>query len=626
MKKAIICFSAVVMLFCLSGLFVYAGSDDSHDNDAAQYSDSTKDVLLEKTPSVDEAKNVETEDLQKNENKEEKKADSSTEEQLETSDGLGKERIADSDLSKTYPANSWVSIDGKTYYAGADGKLISGVAKISGDYYYFDTDSKELEKNPRWINYQGNIYHSSPGGKLYKERFIHYSVKSNYYLQSNATVARGPVLIGNSLYCADTNTGEILKQARWVNYGNKSYYVNSDGVAYRNRFIHFSVKSRYYLYGDGTVAKGIFKVGSNIYFGDPNTGEVLNKARWIDYAGERYHSNNEGALYKNRSIHYSAASNYYLDSNGKLLKGLFEYGGKTYCGDPQTGEVLKKSRWVDLNGKRYHTDRNGALYKGRFIHYSTASDYYLAGDGSLQKGVVSVGSRLYFADPKTGEIFHKSRWIEYNGNRYMTDTNGMLYAGRFVSDYRGEYYLHSNGRAAKGWSWIGEFQRYFHPETGLMYVNTTVSGIKLGFDGIAMCTPGFVSATRVLDSIGWNLRNAFNYASATNYAHREWRPTDHGIDWLAQQGFNNRIGNCYVQATMFGYMARLMGYDARLIEGDVPSRSGGFTAHSWVEIYQNGSLSGVYDPNFAQHYPGNGYNIRYGQSGTWVYVNHSRYM
>lgn len=496
---------------------------------------------------------------------------------------------------------------------------------VSQVNYYFDPGSKVLEKSPKWINFQGNIYHSAPGGKLYRGRFIHYSTKSNYYLNSNATVARGPVQVGNNIYCADSTTGEILKQARWVNYGNKSYFTNAEGIAYRNRFIHFSVKSHYYMQNDGSVGKGIFNVGPKTYYGDPSTGEVLKKARWIDYAGDRYHSDGEGALYKGRAIHYSASSNYHLDSSGRLMKGFFDQNGKTYYADANTGEVLKKSRWVDYNGNRYHTDGQGALYKARFIHYSSASDYYLGRDGSLQKGVVSTGLRLYFADPSTGEIFHKSRWVDYDGNRYMTDPNGMLYAGRFVSDSRGQYYLHSNGRAAKGWSWVGQFQRYFHPETGLMYVNTTVSGIRLGFDGIAMSTPGFVRASRTLDSIGWSLRSAFDYAVATNYGHREWRPTDHGIDWLALQGFNNRVGNCYVQSIVFAYMARLLGYDARLIEGGVPS-PGYVAPHSWVEIYENGKLSGVYDSGFAQVYPGNGYNIKYGQRGTWVYVNHSRYM
>ena len=63
---------------------------------------------------------------------------------------------------------------------------------------------------------------------------------------------------------------------------------------------------------------------------------------------------------------------------------------------------------------------------------------------------------------------------------------------------------------------------------------------------------------------------------------------------------------------------RELGYDAKQISGSVPLRSGGYGPHSWVEIEINGTTY-VFDPDFTNETKRNGYQITYGQSGTWRY-------
>lgn len=55
----------------------------------------------------------------------------------------------------------------------------------------------------------------------------------------------------------------------------------------------------------------------------------------------------------------------------------------------------------------------------------------------------------------------------------------------------------------------------------------------------------------------------------------------------------------------------------------MPSRSGGATPHSWVEVVINGSTY-VFDPDFTHETGRNGYQISYGTSGTWVYSGYRR--
>ena len=73
-------------------------------------------------------------------------------------------------------------------------------------------------------------------------------------------------------------------------------------------------------------------------------------------------------------------------------------------------------------------------------------------------------------------------------------------------------------------------------------------------------------------------------------------------------------------AATFLYMARVLGYEGNFIEGQVPYRAGGYGPHGWCELNINGTTY-VFDPNFEHDTGRNGYQITYGASGTWKYVN-----
>jgi hypothetical protein len=104
------------------------------------------------------------------------------------------------------------------------------------------------------------------------------------------------------------------------------------------------------------------------------------------------------------------------------------------------------------------------------------------------------------------------------------------------------------------------------------------------------------------------------------YGHNAYMHQDAatGIEWYADFGFTNYKGNCYVMASVFYRMAKLLGYDAYQISGSVPLLAGGYGPHSWVEIKIDGKTY-VYDPDFTNETGRNGYKISYGQSGTWRY-------
>ena len=131
-----------------------------------------------------------------------------------------------------------------------------------------------------------------------------------------------------------------------------------------------------------------------------------------------------------------------------------------------------------------------------------------------------------------------------------------------------------------------------------------------------------------LNQVGWDLRKAFNWSAGMEY----YRMQNYGIGpekddihsvWYANYGFDNKRGNCYVMASTFCYMARLLGYETYYVEGQVPLASGGMGPHGWCEIVIDG-FTYVFDPDFTNNTGRNGFQIYYGMSGTWRYSNYKR--
>ena len=204
-------------------------------------------------------------------------------------------------------------------------------------------------------------------------------------------------------------------------------------------------------------------------------------------------------------------------------------------------------------------------------------------------------------------------------------------------------YVYAKGSFPKGWHYFKDSME--NRPAGWYYINE--NGDKLlgeyEIDGVIYC---FDEVTGLLQqSDGWlkedgawvyykedvevyrfkDLKSVFDWAStAITYKVTDLPPAGESyLEWYADYGFENRYGNCYVMAATFCKVARLMGYEAYLVDGSVPLAVGGVGPHGWVEIVQNGTVY-VCDPNFTNSTKRNGYFITYGTSGTWRYMNFER--
>ena len=405
-------------------------------------------------------------------------------------------------------------------------------------------------------------------------------------------------------------------QTGWIEFEEKKYFARADGFLYKNRVITFG-STWYYMGSDGSVQTGIISAGDKYYYADPKTG-ILKKQCWIEGGEKKYFAGQDGVLYRNRVITFGSTW-YYMGSDGSVQRGIINAKGKYYYGDTKTG-VLKKQSWVEADGKKYFARPDASFYQNCFISFGKTY-YYCGSDGAVAVGEKVVDGVVYHFE-SNGIMKKESGWGEYNGKKYYKNpATGFPYKNQWVSFGKTYYYANAKGLMVSGWQTIGGYRYYFDLKTNVMARNTTIDGVRIGPDGKASTI--YTRAAKILDSVGWNLRAAFNWsAKQIRYQTLSQRPSV-GSEWFANYGFQNRRGNCYVMAATFYYMAKALGYDAHQVAGYVPMIGGGMTPHSWCEIVINGTTY-VYDPDFTYETGRNGYQISYGTSGTWRYANYYR--
>lgn len=299
----------------------------------------------------------------------------------------------------------WITLNGKRYFSNADGELYNkqfikfgphrfymsydGSASTGiftandGNIYHADANGEIVQK-AQWITLNGKKYFSNADGILYKNQFISFG-PHRFYMGADGAVMTGTFTASDGkVYSAD-DTGEIIvNKAQWVVRNGKRYFVNADGELYRNQFITFG-PHKFYMGADGAVMTGIFTAkDGKMYNADDETGEVIQKAQWIEKNGKRYFSNADGELYKNQFISFGPRR-YYMGDDASAMTG----------------------RFTANDGNEYIAKSDGELYCNEFLTLGT-STYYIGEDGSISKGIftASDGNR-YYSDEKTGAIVKK---------------------------------------------------------------------------------------------------------------------------------------------------------------------------------------------------------------------------
>lgn len=386
---------------------------------------------------------------------------------------------------------------------------------------------------------------------------------------------------------------------------------------------------KYLVYPDGTHFTGWYAMTENwmLYFDPTADGAAATGLTWIE--DKMYLFDGNGILHRGPGTPVIDGSKYYINSDGTLRTGWVRLGSWTMYFDRSTGAA--HTGISEADGSYYLFNGSGILQEGSGIPVIDGNKYWMNSDSSLNSGWLDMGAIKMYFDPAT---FRAAKGVTVvDGKKYAFDANGCLLTGSGTPVINGKKYcFNPDGTVNTGWYTLGNWTFYFDPQTGAAAVGVvTIDGEQYFFNASGvkqewMATKAEQYAYKTLNEIGWDLRAAYNWAAAMPYYRMSPDVVPAGVDptqWYAEFGFENHTGNCYVMASTFYYMARLLGYDVHRVNGYVPISATEYNPHGWCEIDMNGTTY-VFDPNFTNEMHMNGYQITYGTSGTWRYSFYSR--
>lgn len=327
----------------------------------------------------------------------------------------------------------WQTVDNITYYfkdshsstSGFEGgQMVTGPCNIDGKLYYFSTgtESRPLpdasDENSRFgigakiTQNGGDPWILTKDGKWY-----YIDITDDHSLVTGWKTVTGSEKVTNYYYF-DPTTGEM--QTGLTKVGDYYYYLRRkgdggsegscivdsgvftacDGKSYYIRNGSGDIDTdvevwyepgdnyKYYVQSDHSLAKGATKIGDDIYYfvndgeeemlGQP-VGSML--TGWYPLLPDDVEDEN---------LKYNKTRYYYFDTDGKMVKGLKEIGGKIYyfdeSDDVYASGVMYNIGWKKVGDDWYYFSVNGEALTG--LQRAKNGDgnyglYYFDADGKM---------------------------------------------------------------------------------------------------------------------------------------------------------------------------------------------------------------------------------------------------
>lgn len=209
-------------------------------------------------------------------------------------------------------------------------------------------------------------------------------------------------------------------------------------------------------------------------------------------------------------------------------------------------------------------------------------------------------TKVYIALKKSSGTYKAVKAGTKNSVIYYFDANGngtKYTKKRFVKvTYKGsaKTYFSSNGTILKNTIAGNKSQGYY-------YVDST--GIKVTKKEIKQAVKFVRAHTKSSWSKSKKLKECYKYLWK-NYTYERFydSPKASKMPSYANYMFSKKRGNCYRYAASFAYIARVIGYDTRVVSGAISSLRGGYTPHGWTEIKIDGKWY-MFDANMQRNFP-----------------------
>ena len=424
--------------------------------------------------------------------------------------------------------------------------------------------------------------------------------------------------------------------------GSYYYWFNSKGVVQKNVFKPFkqnNVSYTFYFGSDGRAYKAapdefyeafvVKKINGKYYAFDSKSHRIT--GLWADNDGKVYYFNNGNAVLNDKVTNKLRALATYNKKSKTLLTDV-----KQQFGNPLNTRVSKNScNAFDGYAAKYYEDYVliYAHVEVQFTKNTKTGEYCMSGVFPRE---ISSGTPTTPSDPSgptptpTPAPSGNEGW---NADRTSYYKNGEKLKGLRTIDGK-KYYFNAEGTLLKN-------KRIFK-----VTVKGSVDYYQLASDGVATkWTDTAGLAAKVLYDLNArsksveSLKKAFLWsAEQIKYVNN----TKSGLSdtkaakYYGDYGFKNKRGDCNTQAYTFYWMAKVLGYNPKVIRGYIPTaidrvtkQPTAFKSHAWAEIKQS-NVTYAYDPTFNSSTDAKsfkavnkyvGFQFKYGTKNTYHYYN-----
>ena len=380
--------------------------------------------------------------------------------------------------------NHYVQIKGNWYYIGNDGKILTDEQTIDGAHVYFGYKGIQVKGD---FDYNKQ-FHDKDSGNLVTNRFVTVKDKT-YFIGADSKAIKGATVIDNVEYFFDKESGA---QVKGDFASNDKYYDGVTGALVTNSYVQVG-KNWYYVGNDGKPLKGSQTINNVPVYFDPYGGR---QAKGIFGNDGYFYDKDSGAKVDLGTNRYVQVNDnwYYVNAEGKILKGEQTIDGVQVHFDTKTGQQIKGG-FTDKDGKlvikekyylsgtpmRYYDKDSGALVKNQYFNHN-GKWYYADAEGNILKGSQTIdGVHVYFDyngvqakdtvldgyyyDKDTGarKELPRDQFIKIGDDLYYFSSNGRTGS---ISVNGKDYYVEQNGRVLRGSFNIYQNPPYYDDETG----------------------------------------------------------------------------------------------------------------------------------------------------------------
>ena len=303
--------------------------------------------------------------------------------------------VVQSGAQSTVRGDSWeqtlpgfFSVDGKTFYANADGELQSGWVRIGDSHYFFDSD---YAMQTGWYWDGSSWYWLDSDGSM---------AGSWYFFDDSGAMATGWKQCGEAWYFF-RSSGSM--ETGWLSWGGAWYYLDSSG-AMQTGWLHY---------------------GSAWYWLDEATGRMASSG-WYDCDGTRSWFNASG-------VWVDTSGSVLGVSRQRLLEQLISHENDSYYLGTRYDTSLSPVCCTYPNGEP-RSDGFTGMNCGGFVSHA-----YAKAGGDLSKIANNQSNSPWPGGPGRGSFCNAYRWYGY-----------ALDSGATVLQFNSVSELLASGEARKG--------------------------------------------------------------------------------------------------------------------------------------------------------------------------------